>query len=182
MSTVLSGSALPYATDLNEHARDTRLETSCMTYLRGDRFDFAPSSPYIAVQANNQTCRTSSHKTKCQVVQGANRAGCCREHTSCSALCSAEHKYCRCCSKALHSANDLSSAPALRDHTSPSLERSSWSTFCAMRSVQPAMSSHLSSHCCRAANNCTAGPPLLKATIQLQLLLCVTCRADYKCM
>lgn len=32
MSTVLCGNALPCETDLNEHARDMRPETSCMTY------------------------------------------------------------------------------------------------------------------------------------------------------
>lgn len=77
------------------------------------------------------------------------------KRTCCCAFCSAEHMYCRCCSIVLHSTKDLSSAPALRDQTSPSLERSSCSTLRAMRSIQPATSSHPSSHCRRPANSCS---------------------------
>jgi len=82
--------------------------------------------------------------------------------TSCSAFCSAEQVNWRCCSRALHSANDWSSAPALRDHTTPSLERSSCNTFWAMRSIQPAMSSQPLSHCCRLVKNCSTNPEMLR--------------------
>lgn len=69
--------------------------------------------------------------------------------------------YCRCCRSALHSAKDLSSAPALWDHTTPWRECSNCSTFCAVRSSQPATSSQPLSHCCRASNSCRHSRKLL---------------------
>ena len=110
----------------------------------------------IGKQRKGSQGETAKEHVSCS-VKGKPQA-----QTSCSVSCSAEQVNWRCCSRALHSANDLSSAPALRDHTTPSLERSSCNTFWAMRSIQPAMSSQPLSHCCRLVKNYSTIPAMLQ--------------------